>query len=62
MFVRSVGGFSHSPLEHTSPDDVAAATAALSQYLHGQVYRNTVKELTSLTQDLDALRESHDEL
>ncbi|MEW5300876.1 MAG: hypothetical protein WDW36_003772 [Sanguina aurantia] len=44
MFVRSVGGFSHSPLEHTSPDDVAAATAALSQYLHGRVYRGAVKD------------------
>ncbi len=33
VFVRCRGGVSHSPLESVLPDDVAAATAALAQYL-----------------------------
>jgi len=33
MFVRCRGGVSHSPLEHVEPEDVGAATAALSTFL-----------------------------
>lgn len=33
MFVRCRGGVSHSPLEFVHPSDVAAATAALAEYL-----------------------------
>lgn len=31
------GGVSHSPLEHVSPDDVAAAAATLYRYLRKQL-------------------------
>eukprot|EP00983_Pelagomonas_calceolata_P098329 1158335-Pelagomonas_calceolata.AAC.1 len=44
MFVRCRGGISHSPLEHTEPKDVAAASAALATFIAGRVlpsgYRN----------------------
>uniref|UniRef100_A0A7S3QUR7 Peptidase M20 dimerisation domain-containing protein n=1 Tax=Dunaliella tertiolecta TaxID=3047 RepID=A0A7S3QUR7_DUNTE len=37
MFVRCRGGISHSPLEHTEPKDVAAASAALATFIAGRV-------------------------
>ncbi|HYM63644.1 MAG TPA: M20/M25/M40 family metallo-hydrolase, partial [Gaiellaceae bacterium] len=33
LFVRSVGGISHAPEEHTSPDDIALCVAALTAAL-----------------------------
>ncbi len=33
MFVRCRGGVSHSPLEHVEPSDVAAAAAAMFEYI-----------------------------
>lgn len=66
MFVRSVGGISHSSLEHTSADDVAAATAALAQYLLVEVHRSAPDEVqkTVLVQQssLEGSVNSHDEL
>lgn len=37
LFVRCKDGISHSPLEYVSPDDVAAATATLYQYLRKEL-------------------------
>ncbi|KAL4419269.1 hypothetical protein ABPG77_004827 [Micractinium sp. CCAP 211/92] len=37
LFVRCKDGISHSPLEYVSPDDVAAATATLYQYLRREL-------------------------
>lgn len=49
LFVRCKDGISHSPLEFVSPDDVAASTATLYQYLR--------KELLATTEEEEAPRE-----
>ncbi|EFN53618.1 hypothetical protein CHLNCDRAFT_53494 [Chlorella variabilis] len=41
LFVRCRDGISHSPLEHVTPDDVAAATATLYRYLRKHLLFNT---------------------
>lgn len=37
MFVRCAGGHSHSPLEHVSQADVAAATSAMHAFFRRQL-------------------------